>query len=47
MGGHYAPAGTRSGPARLVEHCEPDFLAEAYIRTDGTPVSVAPAGGLV
>jgi len=35
------------GLARLVHHFEPDFLAEAYIRTDGTPVSVAQATGLV
>jgi SAM-dependent methyltransferase len=36
----------RTGLARLVEHREPDFLAEVYIRTDGDPVSVAQAGGL-
>jgi SAM-dependent methyltransferase len=36
----------RAGLARLVEHTEPDFLAEVYIRTDGAPVSVAQAGGL-
>ena len=35
------------GLGRLVRHSEPDFLAEAYIRTDGTPVSVAQATGLV
>ena len=35
------------GLGRLVRHAEPDFLAEAYIRTDGTPVSVAQATGLV
>ena len=35
------------GLGRLVRHTEPDFLAEAYIRTDGTPVSVAQATGLV
>ena len=28
-------------------HAEPDFLAEVYIRTEGTPVSVAQATGLV
>ena len=33
--------------ARLVRHDEPDFLAEVYIRTEGTPVSVAEATGLV
>jgi SAM-dependent methyltransferase len=37
----------RSGLARLVSHTEPDFLAEVYIRTDGQPVSVAQATGLV
>ena len=36
----------QSGLARLVDHREPDFLAEVYIRTDGMPVSVAQAGGL-
>jgi SAM-dependent methyltransferase len=35
------------GLGRLVRHAEPDFLAEAYIRTDGTPASVAQATGLV
>jgi len=35
------------GLGRLVRHSEPDFLAEVYIRTDGTPVSVAQATGLV
>ena len=34
------------GLARLVCHAEPDFLAEVYIRTDGTPASVAQATGL-
>ena len=37
----------RPGLARLVRHEEPDFLAEAFVRTDGTPVSVAQAMGLV
>jgi hypothetical protein len=36
----------RPGLARLVRHQEPDFLAEIYIRTDATPVSVAQAAGL-
>lgn len=36
----------RPGLARLVEHREPDFLAEVYIRTDRAPVSVAQAAGL-
>ena len=35
------------GLGRLVRHTEPDFLAEVYIRTDATPVSVAQATGLV
>ncbi|MBV9442691.1 MAG: methyltransferase domain-containing protein [Acidobacteriaceae bacterium] len=37
----------RPGLACLVRHAEPDFLAEIYIRTEGTPVSVAQATGLV
>jgi SAM-dependent methyltransferase len=36
----------QAGLARLVEHCEPDFIAEVYIRTDGEPLSVAQASGL-
>jgi SAM-dependent methyltransferase len=36
----------RAGLARLVDHREPDFLAEVYIRGYGAPVSVAQAGGL-
>jgi trans-aconitate methyltransferase len=36
----------RPGLARLVRHTEPDFLAEIFIKTDGTPVSVAQATGL-
>jgi SAM-dependent methyltransferase len=36
----------RPGLARLVDHQEPDFLAEVYIRADGEPVSVAQAAGL-
>ena len=43
---HQVLAG-RPGLARLVRHDEPDFLAEVYIRTDGTPASVAQAMGLV
>jgi SAM-dependent methyltransferase len=35
------------GLARLVSHAEPDFLAEVYLRSDGAPVSVAQATGLV
>jgi SAM-dependent methyltransferase len=38
---------SHSGLARLVDHREPDFLAEVYIRADGDAVSVAEAGGLV
>lgn len=37
----------QAGLARLVRHEEPDFLAEAFIRTKGTPASVAQATGLV
>jgi SAM-dependent methyltransferase len=37
----------RSGLARLASHDEEDFLAETYSRTDGPPVSVARATGLV
>ena len=37
----------RPGLARLVSHQEPDFLAQIYSRTDGEPVSVARATGLV
>jgi SAM-dependent methyltransferase len=43
---HRALAG-QPGLARLVSHAEPDFLAEVYIRTEGAPVSVAQATGLV
>jgi len=39
--------GARPGLARLVSHAEPDFLAEAYLRTDRALVSVAQATGLV
>lgn len=35
------------GLGRLAEHREPDFVAEVYLRSDGEPVSVAQAGGLV
>jgi SAM-dependent methyltransferase len=35
------------GLGRLVSHVEPDFLAEVYLRTEGAPVSVAQATGLV
>jgi SAM-dependent methyltransferase len=34
------------GLARLAEHREPDFVAEAYQRSDGPAVSVAQATGL-
>jgi SAM-dependent methyltransferase len=37
----------RPGLARLVSHTEEDFLAEVYSRSDGRPVSVARATGLV
>jgi SAM-dependent methyltransferase len=39
--------GVQPGLSRLVSHAEPDFLAEVYLRTDGAPVSVAQATGLV
>lgn len=42
---HQALAG-HGGLARLVDHREPDFLAEVYIRGDGEPLSVAQASGL-
>jgi SAM-dependent methyltransferase len=35
------------GLGRLARHVEPDFLAEVYIRGEGTPASVAQATGLV
>ena len=35
------------GLARLARHTDPDFLAEVYIRTEGTPTSVAQATGLL
>jgi predicted TPR repeat methyltransferase len=38
--------GAQPGLARLAGHAEPDFLAEVYIRTEGTPLSVAQATGL-
>ena len=45
---HAALAGRAGrGLAKLVQHAEPDFLADVYLRTDGEPVSVAQAGGLV
>ena len=45
---HAALAGRDGrGLARLVQHAEPDFLADVYLRTDGVPVSVAQAGDLV
>jgi SAM-dependent methyltransferase len=37
---------SHAGLARLVDHREPDFLAEVYIRGDGQPLSVAQASGL-
>jgi SAM-dependent methyltransferase len=35
------------GLARLAGYADPDFLAEAYVRSDGDPASVAQAEGLV
>jgi SAM-dependent methyltransferase len=43
----HAALGHRSGLAVLACHTEPDFRAEVFIRTDGEPVSVAQAEGLV
>lgn len=37
----------RDGLALLAGHTEPDFLAQVFVRTDGEPVSVAQAEGLV
>ncbi len=39
--------GRHPGVSRLVDHREPDFLAEVFVRADGEAVSVAQAGGLV
>jgi SAM-dependent methyltransferase len=38
--------GRQPGLARLAAYRDPDFVAEAYLRADGPPVSVAEAGGL-
>ena len=35
------------GLARLAGYADPDFLAEAYVRSEGDPASVAQAEGLV
>jgi len=43
----HAALGARSGLARLADHTEPDFLAQVYVRGEGSPVSVAQAEGLV
>jgi SAM-dependent methyltransferase len=43
---HRALAGS-AGLGCLARHTEADFLAEVYLRTDETPVSVAQATGLV
>ena len=42
---HRALAGC-AGLTRLVDHREPDFRAEVFVRADGEPVSVAQAEGL-
>ena len=42
----HAILGRQPGLARLAAYRDPDFLAEAYVRSDGAPVSVAQAGGL-
>jgi hypothetical protein len=43
----HAVLGARAGLARLADHAEPDFLAQVYVRGEGSPVSVAQAEGLV
>ena len=43
----HAALGARAGLARLADHTEPDFLAQVYVRGEGSPVSVAQAEGLV
>jgi SAM-dependent methyltransferase len=43
----HAALASQTDLARLATHREPDFLAETYIRADGTLVSVAQATGLV
>jgi SAM-dependent methyltransferase len=43
----HAALGARTGLAELACHTERDFLAQVYLRTEGEPVSVAQAEGLV
>jgi nodulation protein S (NodS) len=43
----HAALSRRAELAVLASHTEPDFLAQVFIRTDGEPVSVAQAEGLV
>jgi SAM-dependent methyltransferase len=43
----HAAVSRQRGLARLAAYADPDFLAEAYLRADGPPASVAQAGGLV
>jgi SAM-dependent methyltransferase len=42
----HAAVRRQPGLARLAAYADPDFLAEAYLRADGPPASVAQAGGL-
>jgi SAM-dependent methyltransferase len=42
----HAAIGRQLGLAKLAAYADPDFLAEVYLRADGTPASVAQAGGL-
>jgi hypothetical protein len=41
------PRGGDEAHAQLAACAELDFLAEVYLKTDGPPVSVTQAGGLV
>lgn len=43
----HAALAARPELAKLAEHTEPDFLAEAYLAGQGQPVSVAAADGLL
>jgi hypothetical protein len=42
----HAALAARPELARLAQHTEPDFIAEAYLAGRGQPVSVAAAEGL-
>jgi SAM-dependent methyltransferase len=43
----HAAVARQPGLARLAAYADPDFLAEAYLRSDDSPASVAQAEGLV